>query len=441
MPRTIRALGDRGTRFSRSFATPPLCCPARAGWLTGQYPHNHGVFTNEPGYADLRQPRNVLPVWLDEAGYRTAFVGKYLNGTTAAIGRRPAPGWDRWFSLMTHSYFRPVVSDDGRRRSFSGRYVTRLLNARAARFARRAARRDRPFFLWLSHLAPHGDSAGATERCPNPSPQVPGKEYRRYAHAKMPRTPAFDEADVSDKPYPIRSLPRIGPGERAAIVRRYRCTLAAMRIVDRGVADVLGVLRRAGELGDTVVVFGDDNGYMFGEHRIRRGKSKIYRPSIEVPLVARFPRRILGGQPADRVPAPVGGIDLAPTFLELAGAAPCAAGHGCRTMDGRSLLAATRGEPGAVPRDRAILMEVGGRCHTRGVRTRRYSFAARPAECRGRRKVQLYDVKRDPHELRNLASSRVGPRRRLDARVLELAGCQGIEGRDPAPGPGRSFCE
>ncbi len=88
--------GERGAVFTRAVASPPLCCPARAGFITGQYPHNHGVLGNVPGYADLVEKDNVLPAWLGRAGYRTAFVGKYLNGYELVDGERAAPGWDAW---------------------------------------------------------------------------------------------------------------------------------------------------------------------------------------------------------------------------------------------------------------------------------------------------------------------------------------------------------
>jgi arylsulfatase A-like enzyme len=100
MPQTFRRIVNRGTRFTNGIAAPPLCCPSRAGLLTGQYPHNHGVFTNVPGYADLRDPRSTLAVWLHRAGYRTGLVGKFLNGYSDVEGTSPAPGFDRWFSFV-----------------------------------------------------------------------------------------------------------------------------------------------------------------------------------------------------------------------------------------------------------------------------------------------------------------------------------------------------
>jgi N-acetylglucosamine-6-sulfatase len=94
MPRTFRSIVDGGTRFANGLAAPPLCCPDRAGFLTGEYPHSSGVFSNHPGYPTLRDKGNTLPVWLARAGYRTALIGKYLNHYYGAEGATPAPGWN-----------------------------------------------------------------------------------------------------------------------------------------------------------------------------------------------------------------------------------------------------------------------------------------------------------------------------------------------------------
>ena len=100
MPHTFADVVDKGTRFRDGVAAPPLCCPDRAGILTGQYPHNHGVFSNDPGYPTLRDKEDTLPVWLSQAGYRTGFVGKFLNGYRPRRKAPPAPGFDRWFSFL-----------------------------------------------------------------------------------------------------------------------------------------------------------------------------------------------------------------------------------------------------------------------------------------------------------------------------------------------------
>ena len=100
MPRTFHEFVDHGTRFTNAIAAPPLCCPDRAGIMSGQYPHNHGVFSNRPGYADLRDPQNTLPVWLQNSGYRTGLFGKFMNHYSDGAGALPAPGFDRWFALL-----------------------------------------------------------------------------------------------------------------------------------------------------------------------------------------------------------------------------------------------------------------------------------------------------------------------------------------------------
>src|SRR5690349_13622569 len=96
MPETYRWIVKPGTKFTAGLAAPPLCCPDRAGILTGQYPHNNDVFSNDPGYPLLKDPADVLPAWLHRAGYRTGFIGKFLNNTVATLGRAKAPGFDRW---------------------------------------------------------------------------------------------------------------------------------------------------------------------------------------------------------------------------------------------------------------------------------------------------------------------------------------------------------
>ena len=115
MPKTWRLFhDDRSAVFERAVASPPLCCPARAGLITGQYPHNHGVLGNVPGYADLTDKPNVLPAWLDQAGYRTAMVGKYLNEYEQVGGEEPAPGWDSWNAVFGYpAYFDYTLNANG----------------------------------------------------------------------------------------------------------------------------------------------------------------------------------------------------------------------------------------------------------------------------------------------------------------------------------------
>jgi arylsulfatase A-like enzyme len=447
MPRTFRRLVGRGTEFRQSIAAPPLCCPDRAGFLTGQYPHNNGVARNRPGYPRLRDPTNVLPAWLQRAGYRTGFVGKYLNGYSSAEGAKPAPGWDDWFSLGSNpSYYGASASDQGRIRQLDDdRYLTSELHRQASSFIREAAG-DRPFFLWLAEYAPHPGGGTGHSKCEDRAAPIPrSTDYRRFANAKFPKRPNFDEADVRDKPGYIGQLDRFNDREERDFEIAWRCAAAAMQEVDRGVAEILRELKSEGELDDTVVVFTSDNGTFFGEHRLS-AKGNFYEEAMRVPLVVRTPESVSGGEAPPRAAQLVANIDLAPTMLELARATPCNE-EACRVMDGRSLAPLLRGEAPAAMRNRGILAEKGeNRCRFLGLRTPHYYYAEKLTRDRRRagckvQELELYDLRRDPYQLESIIDRNPRKDVQLSRRLNALTTCSGVRGRDPEPVAGRRYCE
>jgi N-acetylglucosamine-6-sulfatase len=451
MPLTKRLIEEQGTWFANSFALPPLCCPSRATLITGQYPHTHGILGNNPGYPDLREPANVLPAWLQRAGYRTGLIGKYLNGTRAALGLEPAPGWDRWYeSGDAPTYFGPLFSVDGERRHYAGdRYVTSLINDEAVQFVTEAARDGVPFFAWVAHWAPHqkrDPGAAGCGRGTITAEPLPADE-RRYSDLPFPPPPGFDERNVADKPPRIQRLPSLSARDRRAVARSWRCRGAALREVDRGVGEIYEALERAGVLEDTVIVFTSDNGFYFGEHRLPARKGGGFEAALRVPLAIRVGRNVIRSGSPGAIREPVGNLDLAPTLVELAGATPCIDGEGCRRLDGRSLTALLRGRAGGWPRDRALLNELDEACHLIGIRTVRWSAFGRgrvddDGRCRLRanRNFQVYDMRADPAQLRNLAESRPRLVEELRARAERLAACSGIRGREPRA-PGFEFCD
>jgi N-acetylglucosamine-6-sulfatase len=452
MPQLHRRIVGPGTSFSDFIATTPLCCPSRAALITGQYGHNNGVLRND--YALLRGKRNVLPVWLQKAGYQTAHVGKWFNGYESFVERtrEVAPGWDRWFTqLAPRRWYNWKAAKNGRYARFGGAdrdHATMVTGRIASRWTRKMAADRRPFYLQLDFYAPHS-AQGRDSRCagaPDPAPVDEG----RFDGWTAPRIPSFNEADVSDKPEFIRSLAPIDAAGLASLDRRYRCVLESLRGVDRGIGRVWNEIKRAGQARRTIFVFTSDNGFFFGEHRIAKGKQYPYEENLRLPLSIRVPPAYRDNAPV--VPSrhePTANIDLAPTIAEWAGARPCLRqGRACRVFDGRSLTPLLDGREGW-PADRSFLIELEN-CLYRGLRSRDniliehggavpVGTGCRPTES------EHYDLAADPFQLENLHPA---PRRSPEAEMqsqleLKLDGlkqCAGIPGRDPAP-PSGVFCE
>lgn len=305
-----------------------------------------------------------------------------------------------------------------------------------------------PFFIWLTPHAPHAEKGRSGGRCSGGAVPAPGDE-NLFANHPLPRPPSFNERKMGDKPEFMRKLPLLGAEDIGRLERGHGCRLASLREVDRGVEAIFDELRTAGALDETVVVFKSDNGAFEGEHRLKGGKRLPYSEAVEVPMAARFPSDVLGGPAVDRVGKPVANIDLAPTFLELAGADPCEAPADCRVMDGRSLVPLLDGSGNGWPSGRGLLLEMRN-CRFRGIRARRevavvhVSVPNKPTHtqgCRPDEQVEHYDLADDPFQLRNLARTRADLPQGLMDRLQGLRSCSGIEGRDPPPAPGESHCE
>jgi N-acetylglucosamine-6-sulfatase len=460
MPATERLLVARGTSFTHYYASTAQCCPSRAAMLTGQYGHNNGVLSNKDGYASLIRKGDTLPVWLRRAGYRTAHVGKWLNGyTDVAAPREVAPGWDQWHTMPDPGYYDYLISHNGRlehRGTDAGDYATTLLNRHSVRIIEKLAPKPRPFYLQLDHRAPHGDlPTGGTGRCARfPAPDPAPRDSDLFKRASLPRPPSFNETDMSDKPSFLRGLDRLRRADVKRARLRWGCALASLREVDRGVQRILATLQDFGEVRSTAILFTSDNGFFYGEHRITASKVLPYEAAERLPLIMRVPRPYRDFQPrVSELGHVAANIDLAPTILDLANAERC---DGCRVMDGRSLLDLLNGNAEKWPHDRGILLEFRvndasrhATCHytaihTGGVEyiehTRRVS--PRTGECEDVDQRELYDLTFDPFQLRNLCAEGCpdGPGQdQLEQRLAVLRGCNGIAGRDPVPPSG--YCE
>jgi N-acetylglucosamine-6-sulfatase len=435
LPRTRALIGDQGARFAKSFVSNPRCCPSRATFLTGQYSHNNGVFTNGPpigGWQRLRGTTNWLPNWLQTAGYRTAHVGKFLNHYGLDDPTEVPPGWDEWYGTIdptTYRYYGYTVNENGTLRTY-GRdrdprfYSTDFTGRRSAEIVERLAPAAQPFFLSVAFLAPHtggpyepGDPASLG------TPAVADRHRGAFASLALPRGGAFDEADMSDKP-PFLRRPRLRAAKVSAIESLYRQRLESLLAVDEAVERIVAALQASGELANTLLVFTSDNGYLAGEHRLPHGKAKAYDPSVRVPLLIRGPGVPAGVQPQQMAV----NADLAPTILD---AAHATAG---RLLDGRSLLPLTR-DPSLGTR-RPLLIEIakGARLKTTAIRTRRWLYAEHANGTR-----ELYDSATDPHQLRSLhaAPALAAVRARLAQRLAILRACRGLSCRQPLAEPAR----
>jgi N-acetylglucosamine-6-sulfatase len=478
MPATWRLLAKKGSRFTTSYVTTPACCPSRATFLTGQYTHNNGVSANSSDFFDLVDPENILPAWLQQGGYRTAHVGKYRYFFDSFEDPFVVlPGWSEWRTLvLPFPYYKYSLSLNGKRRfrRLSDRsHVTSVLNRQARRMVRRYVPKRKPLYLQLDHLAPHrGIGRPNDGRCNQTQSAVPApRDQFAFANEPLPRPPSVDEVDVSDKPSYIQRLPRISDDAFQLLELRYQCDLASLREVDRGVAGLVKALKRAGELSNTAIIFTSDNGMLYGEHRIKRGKVVPYEPSARVPLAIRLPRHLRGEVGTNHeVTESVANVDLAPTILRLAGAQPCISAQECRTLDGRSLVGLARGRPGAWPDQRSLLLEwneaetastVSGAwsCEYQAIRASGAPLgdggnAALYVEntvipdengvCKPGLELELYDLDGDPHQLENLHPALPGSaadkrQSRLRQELEILGNCAGIKGRDLAPASGH-FC-
>ncbi len=385
MPLVQRRLVGEGVRFDNAFVSNSLCCPSRATMLRGQYSHNHRVQTNSlpDGGAErfrrLGLERSTFATWLQDSGYQTALVGKYMNNTKE--GHVPS-GWDEWDAMIGGASERTLDEDGGPRKYTHARQMTDVHRAKALSFLRQATGEDSdpPFMLWVGTEAPHLPAKYAT------------RHADLYRDAKLRRTPSFNEQDLSDKPGWLRAIPPLKQDRREELEEEQRNRLRSLRAVDEMVGAILNLLRTREELGNTYVVFTTDNGLHRGEHRLVK-KSTPYEEAAGVPLVIRGPS-VPDGAVRDQL---VINNDLAPTFADWAGVGPPG------FVDGRSLTPLLKENPPAEAAWRtAILNERDLRTPTRipnyeAVRTKTHTYVRWATGDR-----ELYDLRKDPYQLENI---------------------------------------
>jgi arylsulfatase A-like enzyme len=414
----IDRIAREGALFERAFHTTPICSPNRASIMTGQYASRHGVIDNVARDAmSHRLPNYHLE--LQKLGYETAHVGKWHMGNDG----RPRPGYDRWVSFDGHGRIEnPKLNIDGAYEQRSG-YITDLLNDFALDFLERT--RSKPFSLFLAHKAVHPDAEQAADGTFDVIGYLPAERHKDlYRGCVFPKTPNMlpPEQVAKDKPawaeaFELKKTDRarkvlepIHAGQQEEV----RLRAAMMASVDEGVGRIFQALERSGQLDRTLILFLGDNGYFFGEHGLGPERRFAYEAGIRSPFALRFPKQVKVGM---RCQSLVICQDIAPTLLELAGGKPGP------QIQGRSLVPLFSARKPAGWRksflieywaEQAMPWLVG--MTYKAVRTERYKFIHWVNRGRAGELDELYDLQRDPWEMRNLNASRAHARVRTALR-------------------------
>lgn len=323
LPKVKKYLSDEGTSFTHHYCTIALCCPSRVSLLTGKAAHNTNVTDVKPPYGGypkfISQGLNndYLPLWLQEAGYATYYVGKLMNSHNVTNYAHPhAAGWDGNEFLLdpyTYLYRRPAFQRNlAPPVIYNHSYLGDVLADKASGFLDDALKGDKPWFLGVAPVAPHADS-NATNGFGPPVP--PPRFEHLFPNATVPRTPNFNPEKASGASW-IKQLPRQNQTVVDYNDYYYRRRLQTLQTVDELVEELVTKLDKAGQLDNTFIVYTADNGYHIGQHRLLPGKACGYEEDINVPFIMRGPG-IPKGAVSDVVSSHT---DLAPTFLTFAGA-------------------------------------------------------------------------------------------------------------------------
>ncbi len=411
-------LAKDGVHFANAFVTTSLCSPSRASILTGLYAHNHHVVDN---YNPVREDLTFFPQRMQDAGYETAFIGKWHMGDVDD----PQRGFDHWVSFKGQGIYWP--HDEGLK--VKGRYVPQAnrtgFNVNGERVEQKGyitdeltdyamdwlntRSTDKPYFLYLSHKAVHADF-------------LPPNRYAfRYEDKEVP-TPVtwIDEPDAfRDVPMWVKNQRNSRHGvefayytnlDLANYYKRYCETILA---VDDSVGRLLGWLDRTGDTEETAVLYLGDNGFLFGEHGLI-DKRCAYEESIRIPMLWHCPQLFGKGRVVEET---VANIDVAPSLLALAGVTPP------KFMDGRSFLPLAKGEE--IAWNNELLYEYYWERNypqtptTHALRDERYKYIRYHGVWDT---DELYDLQTDPQERINLIQDPAHAERieKMNARLFEM---------------------
>jgi len=406
----IDRLAHEGAMFERAFHTTSICSPNRASIMTGQYASRHGIIDNVArGAMSHRLPNYHLE--LQKLGYETAHIGKWHMGNDGL----PRPGYDYWVSYDGHGRIvNPRLCHDGKYVEHSG-YITDIMNSCAVEWLER--KHGKPWSLFFAHKAVHPDAeqlADGTVFFGKDGGYIPAERHRNlYKDAIFPKKPnmlSYEEV-LKQKPawaeiFRLRAEPKsreLLDAIHAGTQEEIRLRARMMASVDEGVGQILDVLEKKGELDNTCIIFLGDNGYFFGEHGLGPERRFAYEEGIRSPFLVRFPKLIKAGTRKKEL---LICQDIAPTLIELAGGKPGP------QIQGKSFLGLFGKK--TKPWRKAVLAEYWAEqaypwligMTYKAIRTERYKLIHWVNRGRDGELDELYDLEKDPYELKNLIRSR-----------------------------------
>ena len=427
----LREMQANGVTFSRFFVSDSLCCPSRATIFTGKYPHNTGVYTNggrDGGFFAFHNyglERETFAMRLRSAGYTTALMGKYLNGYTPSLSVDGEtlyipPGWDEWdVGGKGYANYTYGLNENGRYQYYGSNaedYLTDVLAAKGVDYINRVTTGRKPFLLEIAPFAPHSPYTAAP------------RHETWFPEVKAPRTPAFNEVNMSDKPRWLKKRKALRGLQVSTIDEDFRMRVQAVQAIDELIGTLRDALAARGQLSNTYIFFTSDNGLHMGEHRLAAGKQTAFETDIHVPLVVTGP-----GVPRGwRMPQLTSTIDLFPTFMQIGNA------RVPQGIDGRSLKPLLAGQTVSNWR-KAVLVEHHGPDITRGDPDFPGPYGGNPPSYQAIRTgngtyveysngdLEYYNLRKDKFQLSNTANSlsRVA-RGNLHAQLSAISDCSGL---------------
>ena len=365
-------LAAEGVRFRNAFVTLSLCSPSRAAFLTGRYNHVNGIINNDTPLPDDAETHATL---LRAAGYRTAYFGKWHMGEQ----RGQRPGFDHSASFVGQGTYQNCPFEVNGVKTPTKGWVDDVSTNFAIDWLKQ--NRERAFSMVVGYKSPHNKRGGDN---------LPARLRELYADKTSRPVPNLNTPAIFHQPDPATGTYPSGLADNAVHLDYLR----HIKGVDDNLGRLLNALDELGLAEDTVVVFTSDNGYFLGEHGCG-DKRALYDESLRIPMLARYPRHFRKGLAVDEM---VLNVDLAPTFLDLAGV-PVPAG-----MQGASWKDLAAGHKPSNWRTSFLALyykELGDTPTCVGIRTTNGKFIRYE---RHPEWSEAFDLTKDPYEMRNLAS-------------------------------------